>query len=78
MTLSTILAELQHERELIDEAILALERLLAGSGPRRGRPPNWLKKRKPRGRPPKKPLTRAGAAFRLDAKDDVVTPDLGV
>ena len=38
-----ILAELREERERINEAILALERI-AGSqqGKRRGRPPKWL------------------------------------
>jgi hypothetical protein len=78
MTLAKILDEFRREKKLIDEAILALERLLAGSGPRRGRPPNWLKGRKPRGRPPKKPPTTAGLALRLDAQDYVVTADLGV
>jgi hypothetical protein len=52
MNLTKILAELRQEREQIDEAILSLERLAAGSGPRRGRPPAWLKAQKTRGRPP--------------------------
>ena len=43
MQLNKILEELRREREQIDEAILSLERLAAGSGPRRGRPPAWLK-----------------------------------
>jgi hypothetical protein len=38
MNLTKILADLRQEREQIDEAILSLERLSAGSGPRRGRP----------------------------------------
>ena len=38
-----MLAELRLEREQIDEAILTLERLAAGRGRRRGRPPAWLK-----------------------------------
>jgi hypothetical protein len=46
MNLNTILEELRREREQIDEAILSLERLAAGSGPRRGRPPAWLKAQK--------------------------------
>ena len=51
MNLSKILADLRREREQIDEAILSLERLAAGSGPRRGRPPGWLKAHKRPGRP---------------------------
>ncbi len=43
MQLNKILEALRREREQIDEAILSLERLAAGSGPRRGRPPAWLK-----------------------------------
>ena len=52
MNLTKILVELRREREQIDEAILSLERLAAGSGPRRGRPPAWLKAHKTKGRPP--------------------------
>ena len=51
MNLTKILEDLRREREQIDEAILSLERLAAGSGPRRGRPPAWLKAQKSRGRP---------------------------
>ena len=51
MNLTKILTDLRQEREQIDEAILSLERLAAGSGPRRGRPPAWLKAQKKRGRP---------------------------
>lgn len=38
-----MIAELQAERQRIDEAIQALERLSAGKVRRRGRPPGWLK-----------------------------------
>jgi hypothetical protein len=51
MNLNKILEELRREREQIDEAILSLERLSAGSGPRRGRPPAWLKAQKTKARP---------------------------
>lgn len=51
MNLNKILEELRGEREQIDEAILSLERLAAGSGPRRGRPPAWLKAQKSGARP---------------------------
>ncbi|HXI43432.1 MAG TPA: hypothetical protein VNH83_25855 [Bryobacteraceae bacterium] len=51
MNLNKILEELRRDREQIDEAILSLERLAAGSGPRRGRPPAWLKAQKTKVRP---------------------------
>ena len=55
MDVSKILAELKAEREQIEEAILSLERLARGRGPKRGRPPAWMSEltEKPRrGRPP--------------------------
>ena len=54
MDVSKVLAELRQEREQIDEAILSLERLVAGRGRRRGRPPAWMANMpaKRRGRPP--------------------------
>jgi hypothetical protein len=55
MNLIQILTELRREREQLDEAILSLERLSAGSGRRRGRPPAWLKEHQEHrgpGRPP--------------------------
>jgi len=64
MNLTKILEDLRQEREQIDEAILSLERLAAGSGPRRGRPPAWLKAHKVRGRPAKSkdtPATKSAA-----------------
>lgn len=49
-----MLAELRQERDQLEEAILTLERLAAGRGRRRGRPPAWMAnaKTKRRGRPP--------------------------
>jgi hypothetical protein len=38
-----MITELQSERQRLDEAIQALERLSAGKNRRRGRPPRWLK-----------------------------------
>lgn len=38
-----MIAELQTERQRLDEAIQALERLSATKSRRRGRPPRWLK-----------------------------------
>src|SRR5262249_40586310 len=37
-----VLAELEAEREQIEEAILSLERLAKGRGRGPGRPPNWM------------------------------------
>ena len=45
-------AELRAERDQLDEAILLFERLAAGRGRRRGRPPKWMSAVKRRGRPP--------------------------
>jgi hypothetical protein len=42
MDLHRMVAELREERQRIDEAIAALERLSAGTARRRGRPPGWL------------------------------------
>ncbi len=43
MDLLKMIAELETERDRLDQAILALERLSAGKARRRGRPPRWLK-----------------------------------
>jgi hypothetical protein len=64
MDVSRILADLRQEREQLEEAILSLERLAAGRGRRRGRPPAWMSEAKRRGRPPgskNKPKTAPGA-----------------
>lgn len=51
-----ILEELKQEKEQLEQAILTLERLAVGRGPRRGRPPAWMTEGttlpKRRGRPP--------------------------
>jgi hypothetical protein len=47
-----MLAELRTERENLEQAIVTLERLSAGRGKRRGRPPSWMAAVKRRGRPP--------------------------
>jgi hypothetical protein len=59
MNLTKILEDLRRERAQIDEAILSLERLAAASGPRRGRPPAWLKAHKNHGRATKNKETQA-------------------
>jgi hypothetical protein len=43
MDLLKMISELQAEKQRLDEAIQALERLSAGKLRRRGRPPGWLK-----------------------------------
>jgi hypothetical protein len=60
MEITAIVKELMEERELIDRAILSLERIALQRGKRRGRPPAWMsvletesKKPKKRGRPRK-------------------------
>ena len=65
MDVTAILKELREELEHVELAIISIERLAAGRGRRRGRPPAWMKqittdaesegmqKRKP-GRPPKR------------------------
>ncbi len=52
MDVLKMLADLRHEREQIEEAIVTLERLARGRGTRRGRPPAWMSAIKRRGRPP--------------------------
>jgi hypothetical protein len=52
MEIEKMLAELRAERDQLDEAILTLQRLEAGRGRRRGRPPAWMSAVKRRGRPP--------------------------
>jgi len=47
-----MLEELRTEREQVNEAILVLERIAAGRGKRRGRPPAWMTAVKRRGKPP--------------------------
>jgi hypothetical protein len=42
MDLHKMITELRLEKERLDEAILALERLVAGKSRRRGRPSRWL------------------------------------
>ena len=43
MDIHSILAELRSEKERLEEAILTIERLAAGTlGKRRGRPPKWM------------------------------------
>ncbi len=46
MDFDSLLAQLRTEREMLEEAILAFERLARGSGKRRGRPPRWLAEQK--------------------------------
>ena len=42
MNVAKLLEELRAERAQLEEAIISLERLAAGQGKRRGRPPAWL------------------------------------
>lgn len=42
MDIGKILQELRTELQQVEEAIISLERMAAGTGKRRGRPPAWL------------------------------------
>ena len=44
MDVIKMLQELRSEREQVEEAILALERLASGRGRRLGRPPKWMER----------------------------------
>jgi hypothetical protein len=53
MDIRKMLADLRDQRDQIEQAIIVLERLAAGQGKRRGRPPAWMSSvAKRRGRPP--------------------------
>ena len=42
MDLTKLISDLRSERQYIEEAILALERIAQGGHKRRGRPPKWM------------------------------------
>ena len=42
MDLTAIIKELVDERDLVERAILSVERIAAQRGKRRGRPPAWM------------------------------------
>jgi len=42
MDINRMLAELRSQRDQLTEAVSVLERLAAGRGKRRGRPPAWM------------------------------------
>ncbi|MFN0167613.1 MAG: hypothetical protein ACKV22_14380 [Bryobacteraceae bacterium] len=67
MNLLEVIAQMRAERQLLDESILALERLAASAAAkRRGRPPAWLAKvqatAEPEPKPKKRRLSAAGRA----------------
>jgi hypothetical protein len=43
MDIRKLITELREERACLDQALLSLERLSLKRGPRRGRPPSWMK-----------------------------------
>jgi len=61
MNVLTIIGELRNQRDAVEACIQALQRLSGTNGPRRGRPPKWMKEGQPatpdapkrRGRPRK-------------------------
>jgi hypothetical protein len=56
MDVVKMVAALREERALLEEVIIAMERLARGQGKRRGRPPAWMSAMRTagprRGRPP--------------------------
>jgi len=65
MNIEQMLRELREEREGVEQAILVLERIAAGRGRRRGRPPAWMSRacHRPSRKPsPAVPKTRARMA----------------
>jgi hypothetical protein len=56
MDIVKMVAALREERALLEEVIIAMERLARGQGKRRGRPPAWMSAMRNaaprRGRPP--------------------------
>ena len=62
MDIVNMLAELRAERQRVEEAILVIERIAAGTGgKRRGRPPKWMAAVKS-GKPEATPKTRRFSA----------------
>ena len=45
MDIAKMISELRAERENIEQAIIALERVARSRGKRRGRPPKWMSER---------------------------------
>ncbi|MGD1070423.1 MAG: hypothetical protein ABSB15_09805 [Bryobacteraceae bacterium] len=60
MDLPNILRELHEQLDAVKISIVALERVAAGKGPRRGRPPKWMKEAK-EGPPKRRAGGKAGA-----------------
>jgi hypothetical protein len=55
MDLPNIIGQLRAQLDHVNEGILALERIAAGAGPRRGRPPKWLAAQESAEAAPKRP-----------------------
>ncbi|HEX3746667.1 MAG TPA: hypothetical protein VHW09_22170 [Bryobacteraceae bacterium] len=70
------LEELRQEKEQLEQAIITLERLVQGRGPRRGRPPGWMTTEgatpKRRGRPPGSKNKTSAATSSAAPKDSAV------
>jgi hypothetical protein len=68
MDFDALLAQLRTEREMLEEAILAFERLARGSGKRRGRPPKWLADMRTVGAPEAPPSPAKKRVISADAR----------
>jgi hypothetical protein len=62
MDITKILFELRSQLQQLDEAILVIQRLAAGQGKRRGRPPKWMAQ--VRDREPSVPVSSASVRKR--------------
>ena len=70
MEIEAILRELRNEHAQLSEAILAIERMAAGQGKRRGRPPAWMAAAKAAG--PKRRGRPNGSGKKANGKPDGV------
>jgi hypothetical protein len=77
MNVMNMIAELRTERENVSQAILVLERIAAGRGRRRGRPPLWMSQiklraghRGARTRRSRKPDRHSARKYQTDTRSD--------
>jgi hypothetical protein len=68
MDVKKILEELRFERDLMEDAILNLERLRASGAKRRGRPPKWLQEARSRQPAEKKSTTKRASPKKKKTK----------
>jgi hypothetical protein len=67
MDILSMLSELRAERDQLEEAIITIQRLAAGQGKRRGRPPAWMKAQTNAGTPRKRKAFSAATRKKMAA-----------